>query len=299
MISGISYSNVEVTTILWTDRGFTTSPDIVSVVRQLIKELNNHDTIKLICKRFDIKDGNDDARYHFDNTVGIEHITLVRIRNFTLNSMKIETLTIRIYICDNALGMKAKITATLSIGHNPEWTSSETSNILSNIYSLGEMICRFVQSMIPKRFDLGDINCICNISGIESCDSQVDELLDSMYNPTTGHFEVKGKSEISEAHEGKISESYYVLMSKPNSGLEKIHDDRLSVTAAMKKYAVKQIKYCIRQPHHELQAKTLNFELLEEDRPDMVPHRIISNLTKSHCGQVIVRSLITDYLNIT
>ena len=125
-------------------------------------------------------------------------------------------------------------------------------------------------------------------------------MLDSIYNPTAECFEVKEKSVLSEMEMEKLAELYYVLMTKPNYGLKKIHADQPPISTDMRKYAVKQTNLSIPSPMRiTLQAKTLNFVLLEEDRFDNVPHRIISNLTRLHCGNVIATNLASNYLSIT
>lgn len=299
------FSGITVTTILWTDRGFTPSSDDVSVGDDLREELIKSGTLSLICKELDISECNiENMKIVFDSTMGISRIKLGKLRDVTFNSMKINTLAIIIYVSYETLNMKCKITTTIDIRlsdiPNRKGTSSEISNILSNTYVIGEKICRIIHDAIPSRFDLGAINYISNISCIESDDSFINELLDSIYNPTAECFEVKEKSVLSEMEMEKLAELYYVLMTKPNYGLKKIHADQPPISTDMRKYAVKQTNLSIPSPMRiTLQAKTLNFVLLEEDRFDNVPHRIISNLTRLHCGNVIATNLASNYLSIT
>jgi hypothetical protein len=296
----MSYNGAFVTTILWADRGFTPDPNIYEVGNRLKEKLEELDILGAICKKLGIDTCDpSQVKYSFDETIGIQHITLGEIKDVPLNSPKIGSLTPRIYVCDDELKMKSKITVSSIIRADSDWKYSDVSKLLPQIYRKNEIICRLIHSMIPEEFNIGGINYVSHVSSIESPDNNfVDNLINSKFNKITEQLEINDKA-LSPLEIQTVVESYFVLMSGASFDLKNGKANLPFIIDIMKKHKVKENKIYVHQPRKDVPAKTFNFRLLENDLEDSVPHRVISNLTEVRGGQAVTRSLVLDYLSIT
>jgi hypothetical protein len=288
------YNSAIVETIIWTDHGFTPYRDIHETAVNLAHDLKNLDLLSNIYKELDIVETKQtQTKIVYDDSMGFQHISLGDIRDISLKSPIIESLSSRIYVSNAELNMKCKIAVRSVTKANLNLNSSDIVKFLPLIYLKNESVCRLIYRNIPSKFNLGGINYAGHISAIETSDSSIGSIINSTYNAITERFEINGNPLSPEVAQ-KVIESYKALMSGASQG-----DEDISIIDKMKRYNVKKSKIIIHHSHEDIQACILNFKLLEGDLIDRVPHRIISCLTVPHAGIALIRNLAYDYLSIT
>jgi|GEM_PF-5714269 len=299
MTQAMSFSHAFITTILWTENGFTPNPTIYDVGEQLVESLKQKDATNMLYDLLKLthENINADIDYVFDGTTGNERLALGDFKEIPLSTTSIESLRLRIYVCNGMQGKKCKITVSSRLPLDLEWGHIEISRILAEVYNKNEQVCKFLQALISKEFSLGDIEYISHISSIESSDEDVDDIISSEYNHNINKFITS--CSIANTDESKILQTYYILLSNDPSNFKESPYERNSIVNNLIDYNANESRMNIFYENQKIPAKTLNFSIPENKYSDNVPRRIIASLTKPHCGKVMTNALVGDYLSRT
>lgn len=304
----MKFNEADVQTILWTEEGFRPEPNIREVGRKLKAELEKkidsepdsplNILVDAILKKF----GKDRAEFKeaqigFDETIGIEHLTLTRLNDIESNEedpckISISKIIPRIYICNRTSDMRAKITVSSHVVLKGNCDIKKTSGAIVRICKFHEETAKDIFNIIPKSFELGGIKYLSDIISIESGNRRISSIIDSKFSQEGKLFEINGNSINDADLEQELLETYSILVYNKNidTDFSVSYDD---LAENFNRFKIKQSRMHFYQPHEPIPAKILNFEIEER------MHRIISSITREECSEVVTTGLFKDYLSIT
>ena len=289
----ITFSGLNIATIIWTKYGF--EPDSEGNISTIGNELKE-DFIKIeliddVASQIDIN--KEDTIYDepvFIGTPGRQHLKITRFLNAKIDDVISKALILRVHVCNRIDKNRAKITSSIEFdfSDNPK-NSIEIIDIMNSVFKKQQDICEFIHSKIPESYSLGDTYYVSNIASIESDDTDIDTIIESVFSTTKNNFETISDQILQK----KMLVTYAVLLSNKlllSPNIESITPDKIK--DLMLELNAKQSKMVFYQAKEKIPTKTINLEIDKS-------HRNIINLTEPYCATEVTDRLLNDYLGMT
>lgn len=289
----ITFSGLNIATIIWTEYGFEPDSEgnIISIGNKLKEDFSEIKLINDLATQMNMdKEDTIYGKPEFIGTPGRQHLKITRFLNTKIDDVMSKILTLRLHVCNRIDKSRAKITASIEFdfSDNPK-NSIEIIDIMNSVFKKQQDICEFIHSKIPESYSLGDTYYVSNIASIESDDTDIDTIIESVFSTTKNNFETISDQILQK----KMLVTYAVLLSNKlllSPNIESITPDKIK--DLMLELNAKQSKMVFYQAKEKIPTKTINLEIDKS-------HRNIINLTEPYCATEVTDRLLNDYLGMT